>query len=377
MITPHQEMDVAFLRERRRGKSTRQAACFSPAPAVEDDVYEELSIPVFHSISRRSLEDKVNLCCAPGVVLRNDYRMTHHIHTNGSSSSVHSAIDLRTNKQVVLKIMGNTKDKFDTVLSEIRVNLDLMKRDELYDWHAPLHEYFYFKEHLILVFDRMHGTLASITEPMDLAAIRETARELLIALKDLHLLGIVHTDIKPENVCMRTPHRSHSAGNIVLIDFGSVHMDADTRCSYVQSRPYRAPEVMLGMAWNAKVDLWSLGCLLAELVRGAVLFDGDTSSQVLAAQAAVLGAYPRDLLAHANPTLLEHFFAPDGSLYDFQYGSELEQDCAFRLTPAPTSLADVLRTTDAQLLDLLSGLLEYNPAQRLSAADALNHPFFG
>ena len=87
------------------------------------------------------------------------------------------------------------------------------------------------------------------------------------ALAFLHRLGITHTDVKPDNICITTD----AADNIhrfTLIDFGCAVYTHSRRNSYVQSRWYRAPEVMLGAPWGHSIDVWSLGCTLAQMLLG-------------------------------------------------------------------------------------------------------------
>eukprot|EP00967_Tisochrysis_lutea_P088618 scaffold125845_cov34-Tisochrysis_lutea.AAC.3 len=76
--------------------------------------------------------------------------------------------------------------------------------------------------------------------------------------------------------------------------------------SYVQSRAYRAPEVVLGLAYDTKVDLWSLGCILMELFTGKLLFDNRSVQALLASHIAVLGAFPKRLLRDGS--LTDHYF---------------------------------------------------------------------
>lgn len=98
-----------------------------------------------------------------------------------------------------------------------------------------------------------------------------------------------------------------------LIDFGAATLEFDCRNSYVQSRWYRAPEVMLGVPWGDKVDVWSLGCVLVELIVGRPIFYGPSVEFVLAAQAAVLGDIPDKLLRASS--LLRTYYTPDRQLF--------------------------------------------------------------
>jgi serine/threonine protein kinase len=94
------------------------------------------------------------------------------------------------------------------------------------------------------------------------------ARQCLEALVYLHHLNIVHCDLKPENILLK----SYSRCEIKVIDLGSSCFLSDNLTTYVQSRSYRAPEVILGLPYDQKIDIWSLGCILAELYTGEVSF---------------------------------------------------------------------------------------------------------
>lgn len=91
-------------------------------------------------------------------------------------------------------------------------------------------------------------------------------RQCLEALEYLHELGIIHCDLKPENILIK----SYSRCEIKVIDLGSSCFQNDNLSLYVQSRSYRAPEVIIGLPYDQKIDLWSLGCILAELYTGDV-----------------------------------------------------------------------------------------------------------
>merc|ERR1712217_214142 len=118
-------------------------------------------------------------------------------------------------------------------------------------------------------------------------------------------------------------------------DFGSSCFVDDRLLSYVQSRSYRAPEVLLGVPYNQQIDLWSLGCVLAEVWTGYVLFQNDSVQSLLARISGIIGPLPREMM-HCG-----------------------------RFVPQCSSLRQRMRTDDEQFLDFLSGLLRIDPTKRL------------
>ena len=128
---------------------------------------------------------------------------------------------------------------------------------------------------------------------------RRVAGQLLDALAFLTEKSIIHCDLKLENVLLRSPN----ASEIVLVDFGSAcfaNAPGTRKRAYVQSRHCRAPEVLLGAAYDAQIDVWSLGCLLAELHSGRPAFAGRDEMHQLLKIAEVIGAPPERVLRRSD-----------------------------------------------------------------------------
>jgi dual specificity tyrosine-phosphorylation-regulated kinase 1 len=107
---------------------------------------------------------------------------------------------------------------------------------------------------------------------VSLNLIRKFAKQVLKALAFLARkdVDIIHCDLKPENILLRHPKKS----GVKVIDFGSSCRSNKRMYTYIQSRFYRSPEVMLGLPYAVSIDMWSLGCILAEMHTGEPLFSG-------------------------------------------------------------------------------------------------------
>ncbi|TKA28915.1 Protein kinase gsk3 [Salinomyces thailandicus] len=176
--------------------------------------------------------------------------------------------------------------------------------------------------------------------------------QLFRSLAYIHSQGICHRDIKPQNLLL-----DPQSGILKLCDFGSakILVEGEPNVSYICSRYYRAPELIFGATnYTTKIDVWSTGCVMAELMLGQPLFPGESGIDQLVEIIKVLGTPTRDQIRTMNPNYMEHKFP--------------------QIKPHPFS--KVFRKADPNAIDLISRLLEYTPTQRLSAIDAMVHPFF-
>lgn len=180
----------------------------------------------------------------------------------------------------------------------------------------------------------------------------------------LHSLGICHRDVKPQNFLVDT-----STHVLKLCDFGSAKrlIKAEPSVAYICSRFYRAPELMLGATeYTTAIDIWSLGCVLGELLIGKPLFAGDTSVDQLVKIIKILGTPTRQQMEAMNHDYGAFRF-PDVRPKDWKSA------ILNALSPSPTDFEDVC---PAAALDLLAAFLKYEPHERLSPYESLAHPFF-
>jgi dual-specificity kinase len=267
-----------------------------------------------------------------------------------------------------------------------------------------------FDDHCAIVFPLAGPSLLDVikmneTHGMPVEMVRSVVFQILTCLQLCHKINIVHTDVKPENILFLSRDvigapgcklPVHSA--VTLIDFGNAvdtatfqkeshnaraHSSSSGQTEeilsclsrkIIQTRHYRAPEVIFGSGWSTPADLWSVGCLIPELLTGKCLFMVHRDDEHLAMMERVLGRISRremDTFANGDAyrTLVDssgRLRVPsagrDGTKNDMDKLARLEDQCESRRNP--------------ELLDLVRKLLQYDPKWRCTAAEALGHPFF-
>lgn len=170
--------------------------------------------------------------------------------------------------------------------------------------------------------------------------------------------------MQPENILVR----SYSRCEVKVIDFGSSCFVSDTLTSYIQSRSYRAPEVTLGLPYGPKIDIWSLGCILCELLTGKVLFSNDSIQMMLARMQSLFGPFPPAMLEAGRE--VHKYFSARGVVYE-----RTDAGTIMLLAPRRTNLRLRLGCTDPDFLHFVTALLSLDPAKRPTAAQALQHPW--
>lgn len=193
---------------------------------------------------------------------------------------------------------------------------------------------------------------------METSLLKLTMKKLLEALKYIHSQGVIHRDVKPENLLM------DKNNHITLIDFGmATQIYKKYMSSDVGTIWYRAPEILLGsQEYSTAVDIWACGCALVFLGCFQVLFIGYNNKDMLMEIYHLLG----------TPTWKENLptFLPDWDGYEPKY-KRLEA----RFSPQPT-MATLKEKLGEEGIDLLKKMLIYNPEKRITAEEALKHPFF-
>lgn len=201
----------------------------------------------------------------------------------------------------------------------------------------------------------IHGTIKryrKVRSPLPLLFRKLYSYQICRGLLYLHALGITHRDMKPQNVLV------HEDNRVTLCDFGSAKklVKGQQSISYICSRFYRAPELILGATeYTEMIDVWSLGCIIAELMLAQPLFPGRDSTDQFVQIIKIMGTPNKDEILAMNPKCKK-----------FDY-PKLERK----------ALKEIFRSrADEVALDLITKILVYTPTKRLKLTHILLHPWF-
>lgn len=347
---------------------------------------------------------------------------------------------------VAVKVLRSVEKYAMAGRNEIAVLTTMMNHDKGAHWpFLRLKGWFEYSgmgesRHISMVFDMLGPSLYETmlrnwSAPFHVVDIRGYIRQVLQSLAYMHGLGIVHTDVKPENLlhtkvgyatkarggnavangvgngsggneagkgddgpeaedgqrpkkkarstANRKPLAAYlpSDGKIIMCDFGSAAFEDGVHAKTVSTRNYRAPEIILQVGWSVEVDLWSVGCLIMEMVTGATFFSTSCDKEHLAMITRVVG---RPIPQHIAE--LHHRRVPNSEL--LEAGGAAVRDVAQRQQLLNKNLLDryfVLKVNESlmaasqetkDLKNLVKKLLQWDPKARGTAAEALEHPFF-
>ncbi|XP_070200329.1 homeodomain-interacting protein kinase 2-like isoform X3 [Littorina saxatilis] len=307
-----------------------------------------------------------------------------------------------TNEIVAIKILKNHPSYARQGQIEVSI-LQRLSQESADDYNfVRAFECFQHKNHTCLVFEMLEQNLYDFLkqnkfQPLPLKYIRPITQQVLTALRKLKQLGLIHADLKPENIMLVDPTRFPY--RVKVIDFGSASHVSKAMCStYLQSRYYRAPEILLGLPFSEAIDMWSLGCVIAELFLGWPLYPGSSEYDQIRYISQTQGLPQENLLNNATKTT--RFFLRDNtdSSYPFwrlKSPEEHEGETKIKSKEArkyifncledigqinvPTDLEGselVAEKMDRrEFINLLKNMLTLDQDRRIQPANALNHPF--
>lgn len=307
-----------------------------------------------------------------------------------------------TNEIVAIKILKNHPSYARQGQIEVSI-LSRLSQENADEFNfVRAYECFQHKNHTCLVFEMLEQNLYDFLKqnkfsPLPLKYIRPILQQVLTALLKLKQLGLIHADLKPENIMLVDPVRQPY--RVKVIDFGSASHVSKAVCNtYLQSRYYRAPEIILGLPFCEAIDMWSLGCVVAELFLGWPLYPGSSEYDQIRYISQTQGLPTEHMLNNASKTT-KFFYRDMDSTYPFwrlKTPEEHEAETGIKSKEArkyifnclddigqvnvPTDLEGgqllAEKVDRKEFIDLLKRMLTMDQVERRTTpGEALNHPF--
>lgn len=358
----------------------------------------------------------------------------------GTFGQVVKCQNLHNKEIVAVKVIKSKPAYLNQLLTEVLILEVINTKVDPHNQHhfLRLKDKFIHRNHLCIVFELLGLNLYELLKQNQfhgllLKLVQLFAYQMLDSLACLKNHRIIHCDLKPENILLCAPNKPF----IKIIDFGSSCYENQTVYTYLQSRFYRLPEVILGLPYNAAIDMWSLGCIVAELYLGLPLFPGTSEYNQLCRIVNMCGMPPLYMLEMGknswnfvnklpllkDPTpersdtpmlevplplpassplvpfryqlksmsqyLLERGVVEKPSKNYFQHDTlddiilnynihSLQSRSLLQPPPDPTTVLSERELGERrQLIDFLKGCLTLNPLERLTPQQAIQHPFVG
>lgn len=321
----------------------------------------------------------------------------------GTFGQVVKCQNMTTKEVVAVKVVKSKTEYLNQSIMEAKILELLNKRIDPLDQHhfLRLHDSFVHKNHLCLVFELLSNNLYELLKHnkfhgLSMNLIKNFSRQLLDSLCVLKESKFIHCDLKPENVLLVSP----DSPELKVIDFGSACEETHTVYTYIQSRFYRAPEVLMGIPYSTSIDMWSFGCVVAEFFLGIPIFPGSSEFNQITRIVDMLGVPPSWMCEMGKNT--HNFFKKvNNVLKEWKLKTVEEYNSDFNSTEQVgkqyfkwSKLDDIIRnyriskkiSASPQLLEnemqnreslihFLYGVLNSNPLERWTPQQALLHPF--
>jgi len=256
------------------------------------------------------IETKGLIDVRPEEYIRDRYKVIG-LAGQGTFGTVLDVYDEKHSERIALKVVRSVKRYLKAAYVEVDILEKIRKADVNRDSRiVRLFSTFQIKhngkKHVCLGFEKLGRSLYDFIKKnqhrgFPLENVRSFGYQLLKAIAFCHRIKLIHTDLKPENILLvkddykiverggEKDYRVPKCDEIRLIDFGGATFEHEHHSKIINTRQYRSPEVLLGLGWSYPSDMWSIGCILAELLTGDLLFRTHEDSEHLALMEHILG----------------------------------------------------------------------------------------
>mmetsp|Transcript_64219 Transcript_64219/g.165306 ORF Transcript_64219/g.165306 Transcript_64219/m.165306 type:complete len:501 (-) Transcript_64219:106-1608(-) len=391
--------------------SQSDASSYSESSDVEDG---EIEPQPKKAGAEKKKDEIVHFAWHRGMVIHNRYKASKLL-GDGTFGRVLLCEDRKRHCEVALKVIRPVEKYTKNAKREAEILKDICDADsEKTAGCVRMFETFMHKQEgerfFCLAFEVLGASLYDVIKRncyrgfwvQDLQSI---AQQMLDALAYLHdNMHLTHTDLKLENVLFQSdemqpakflreaewlaqrnrthkerasPYHRPASPKIKLIDFGNATCELEHHSSVINTRQYRAPEVILGMGWNERSDLWSVGCILMEIYTGELLFKTHESLEHLALMERVVEVFPAPMFDSASEARKEQFLQrrDESSVWKLLWPAYASSDSSVRHVEGQRALSKLVPEKHRSLADFVASLLILEPTRRPSAAAALMHPF--
>ncbi|OMH83151.1 Serine/threonine-protein kinase AFC2 [Zancudomyces culisetae] len=314
----------------------------------------------------------------------------------GTFGRVMKCYDRKLKRHVAIKVIRAVQKYRDAAEIEIRVLKTLESYDKENKYQCiKLDGWFDYKNHICMVFELLGPSVFDFLKfnsfrPFSINQVQEIARQLLRSVAYMHCLNMIHTDLKPENILLiNSDYETLEIGpkktiktkilkstKVSLIDFGSTTFDNEYHSKVVSTRHYRAPEIILEHGWTFPCDIWSIGCIIVELLVGDALFQTHENLEHLAMMEVLLGPIPKYMIFKTKDSVKTEFFRHGILNYPTGETSQKSMQRVRQMLPLEKLIDPGASVVQEYLYDLLEKMLRYDPNRRITAAEALCHKFF-
>jgi serine/threonine protein kinase len=326
-----------------------------------------------------------------GDVINGRYEVCRELGV-GTFGTVYKCADSKHGDVVALKVVRRIRKYRESARIEAKVLSAVylrQKRDNL-DLIVKLYSHFDYKGYYCLVFERLGVSLYDFLKGhghkgLPLHIVKDVAWQMIAGVAFLHSMGIIHTDLKLENILLKydgvapfvmpdgetvqVPRR----WQIKIIDFGGATYDNEHKSTVINTRQYRGPEVTLELGWSFPSDIWGVGCMVAEAYSGDLLFATHNNLEHLALMEHCLEPFPDYVTRSALFSKYFHSSTHSVRVEHLSSSSRAQVTAAPKLSEMFTRQAG---DRDSGIVELLQGLLRLDPKTRTTAKQAMEDKRF-